>query len=49
MYVAKVGENLTVKLGPRYDMPPELVPSKEKGWSLACSGKDYAVWTNNGS
>ena len=34
---------LAVKLGPRYDMGPHL-PKKEEGWTLAASGKDYAVW-----
>ena len=43
IYVAKVGHRLTVKLGPRYEMPVELLP-KEPEWSLAVAGEDYAVW-----
>ena len=44
MYVARCGNTVTLKLGPRFDMPPHLVPSKEEGWELAASGKDWAVW-----
>lgn len=44
MYVARCNRNVTVKLGPRYDMPCELVPRKEDGWVLASSGHDFAVW-----
>lgn len=43
MYVARVNDNVTVKLGPRYDMG-SFAPRKEDGWALAASGKDFAVW-----
>jgi len=43
MYVARINGNVTVKLGPRYDMG-NLVPRKEDGWAMAASGKDFAVW-----
>lgn len=43
MYVARINGNVTVKLGPRYDMG-NLVPPKEEGWAMAASGKDFAVW-----
>ncbi len=46
MYVARCG-GLTVKLGPRFDMPEDLVPSKEEGWEVAASGKDWAVWAKS--
>lgn len=44
MYVARCGGALTIKLGPRFDMPDDLVPKKDEGWELAASGKDWAVW-----
>ena len=43
LYVAKVGKMLTVKLGPRFEMPVELLPN-EPEWSLAVAGEDFAVW-----
>ncbi len=47
MYVAAVQGSkgrLVVKLGPRWEMGPELVPKASEGYRLAASGKDYAVW-----
>lgn len=44
MYVARCNGNVTVKLGPRFDMPAHLVPRREEGWVLASSGQDFAVW-----
>jgi len=47
MYVARctgTAGTVIVKMGPRYDMPPNLVPRKEDGWELAASGQDFAVW-----
>ncbi|KAL4457429.1 hypothetical protein ABPG75_012294 [Micractinium tetrahymenae] len=44
MYVARCGGNVTVKLGPRFDMPQHLVPRKQDGWALAASGRDWAIW-----
>ena len=41
--MAKVGKMLTVKLGPRFEMPVELLPN-EPEWSLAVAGEDFAVW-----
>lgn len=41
MYVAKVGGELLLKLGPRYDMG-HLAPGKE--WKKEASGKDWCVW-----
>eukprot|EP00198_Chlamydomonas_reinhardtii_P004866 XP_001694202.1 alpha-amylase [Chlamydomonas reinhardtii] len=43
MYVARVGEKVTVKLGPRYDMG-NLLPKEAEGWKFVMSGKDWAVW-----
>ncbi|KAI7843850.1 hypothetical protein COHA_002401 [Chlorella ohadii] len=43
MYVARINGNVTLKLGPRYDMG-NLVPRKEDGWALAAAGNDFAVW-----
>jgi alpha-amylase len=46
-YVARVvgDENeLTVKLGPRYDLPPDLIPQKGHEWELVAAGNEYAVW-----
>ena len=43
MYVARVNGNVTLKLGPRYDMG-DLLPRKEEGWQIAASGTDFAVW-----
>ena len=40
---SKVGKMLTVKLGPRFEMPVELLPN-EPEWSLAVAGEDFAVW-----
>jgi alpha-amylase len=46
-YVARVvgdEQELTVKLGPRYDLPPDLVPEKGHEWELVAAGNEYAVW-----
>ena len=43
LYVARVAHRLTVKLGPRYDVPFALLP-REPEWALALSGDDWAVW-----
>ena len=43
MYVARCNGNVTLKLGPRFDMGG-LVPRKEEGWSLVQAGQDFAVW-----
>lgn len=43
MYVARINGNVTLKLGPRFDMGG-LVPRKEDGWALAAAGNDFAVW-----
>ena len=42
-YFARIDEKLAVKLGPRYDMG-DLAPHAHDGWSLAASGKNYAIW-----
>lgn len=34
---------VVVKLGPRYDMPKNLVPN-DKDWKIVTWGKDFAVW-----
>ncbi|KAG1652648.1 hypothetical protein FOA52_009211 [Chlamydomonas sp. UWO 241] len=47
LYVARVGERLTVKLGPRIDIG-DLKPKKEDGWVKAASGNDYAIWEKTG-
>ncbi|PSC69027.1 glycoside hydrolase family 13 [Micractinium conductrix] len=44
MYVARCNGSVVIKLGPRFDMPANLVPRKEDGWELAASGQDFAVW-----
>ena len=43
MCVARCNGNVTLKLGPRYDMGG-LVPRKEEGWRLVQAGNEYAVW-----
>ena len=43
LYVARVAHSLTVKLGPRFEMPDALLP-KPPEWRLAISGDDWAVW-----
>ena len=43
LYVARVARRLTVKLGPRYDVPEAILP-REPEWRLALSGDDWAVW-----
>ena len=48
MYVARVNGNVTLKLGPRFDMGG-LVPRSEDGWQLAASGPDFAVWEKGGA
>ena len=47
LYVARVASRLTVKLGPRFEMPPELLP-REPEWTLAACGEDWAVWERPG-
>ena len=44
IYVAHVGDNLVVKLGPRVDMPEDLLPQESEGWKIAATGKDFCVW-----
>lgn len=46
MYVAEIGEAITLKLGPRYDMGG-LVPKESDGWRVATWGKDFCVWERN--
>lgn len=43
IYVAVINDQVTIKMGPRYDMG-DLVPSKEEGWRFVLSGRDWAVW-----
>ena len=43
LYVARVANRLVVKLGPRFETPPELLP-REPEWTLAACGEDWAVW-----
>ena len=43
IYVARVAHRLTLKLGPRFEMPRALLPM-EPEWRLAAAGNDYAVW-----
>lgn len=42
MYVARIDDRVTLKMGPRFDMGG-LLPSPDTS-KLACSGMDYAVW-----
>lgn len=37
MYVARIDDKLTLKLGPRYDMG-RWVPAEKEGWHFVCSG-----------
>eukprot|EP00877_Chromochloris_zofingiensis_P005318 jgi/Chrzof1/14788/Cz09g16070.t1 len=43
MYVGRIGDSVTVKLGPRYDMGCHL-PQESDGWKFAVSGPEFAVW-----
>lgn len=43
LYVARVANRLVVKLGPRFETPPELLP-REPEWTLTACGEDWAVW-----
>jgi alpha-amylase len=49
VYVARVrGSNadVTVKLGPRYDFPKEIMPAEGgREWKMRASGEDYAIWS----
>ena len=42
LYVAVIDDKLTLKLGPRHDMPDHLVP--KDGWKVASAGCDYCIW-----
>ena len=42
-YVARINQNVVLKLGPRYDMGA-LLPRADQGWRMVASGIDYAVW-----
>ena len=42
LYVAVIDDKLTLKLGPRHDMPDHLVP--KDGWKVASAGSDYCIW-----
>ncbi|KAL8160437.1 hypothetical protein V2J09_001974 [Rumex salicifolius] len=41
LYVARVGANIIVKVGSRFDVPAGLIPAD---FEIAVSGKDYCVW-----
>ncbi|KIZ03679.1 hypothetical protein MNEG_4284 [Monoraphidium neglectum] len=43
LYFAVVDARVAVKLGPRMELGP-LQPSKDQGWVVAASGKDFCVW-----
>ena len=43
MYVARCNGNVTIKMGPRYDMGG-LVPKESDGWKMAAKGQDFAIW-----
>ena len=49
VYVARVRgrhADVTVKLGPRYDFPAEIMPAEGgREWKMCASGKDYAIWS----
>ena len=42
LYVAVIDDKLTLKLGPRHDMPDHLLP--KDGWKVASAGSDYCIW-----
>ncbi|KAK9918323.1 hypothetical protein WJX75_003181 [Coccomyxa subellipsoidea] len=42
-YVARINDNVTIKMGPRYDMG-DLLPKEEEGWKFAVSGTDFGIW-----
>lgn len=44
IYVAHVDDKLVVKLGPKHDMPEELVPREDQGWKVAACGLNYCIW-----
>ena len=47
MYVARIEgahAELAVKLGPRYDLPEEILPATDV-WTLLTSGEGYALWS----
>lgn len=48
MYVARIDNKLTLKLGPRYDMGSH-VPSKDDGWAMVANGCDFAIWERKDS
>jgi len=43
LYVARIDDKLTLKLGPRYDLGSP-VPRDEDGWRMVACGVEYAVW-----
>jgi alpha-amylase len=43
LYVAFIDDKLIVKLGPKYEVPSEMLA----GFELATHGDDYAVWIRN--
>jgi len=43
MYVARIDNRITIKMGPRFDMGNHL-PNEKEGWKFALSGKDFAIW-----
>ena len=43
LYVAFIDDKLIVKLGPRYDVPGEILAQIAE-FELATHGDDYAVW-----
>ena len=48
LYVARVAgtvAELTVKLGPRFEIPTILLPDEADGHVLVASGDDFAVWS----
>ena len=44
IYIAHINDKLVVKLGPRGDTPPHLVPQEQEGWKVAATGRDFCIW-----
>ena len=44
IYIAHIDDKVVVKLGPKGNMPDDLVPKESEGWKQAAYGKDFCVW-----
>jgi hypothetical protein len=43
VYVARIDDKVTIKMGPRYDIG-DLAPKESDGWKKSVRGADWCTW-----